>query len=83
MTPPLYDQECWTHEVTGQTEGTGALVDKKRRDSKRVSKWDRGVASGGSASEEDEELETAYQRVEQTLAEQQFGIDTLIGGHLK
>ena len=53
----------------------------------RPSRWDRrgnqssddsGSNDGGaSADEEDRELEQAYQNVERTLAEQQFGISSL------
>ena len=52
---------------------------------RRRSKWDRHVSRGNtpSSEEEDQELEKAYQKVEQTLAQQQFGINALIDETLK
>ena len=79
QTPPNYEQEeYWSNEVQSHAE----TVEGKRRGSDgggRGSKWDRGVAS----SDEDTELTSAYQKVEQTLAEQQFGIGALIGENMK
>ena len=75
-TPPFYEQEeYWCNEVKTHIEED---VNRGREGRGSVgSKWDRGVASG--ASDGDSELESAYQRVEETLAEQQFGITALIG----
>ena len=77
QTPPNYEQEeYWSNEVISHVE----KVEGKRRGSGgRGSKWDRG----GASSDEDTELTSAYQKVEQTLAEQQFGIGALIGENMK
>ena len=42
------------------------------------SKWERQYEKPDNSSDEDHELEKAYQIVEQTLAEQQFGINALL-----
>ncbi len=87
--PPLIEQEkYWSYAGDGNhLEETNSHLEETSnnyRRNKHSSKWDRGVVKGsGSSSDEDIELESAYQKVEQTLAEQQFGITALIGEHLK